>query len=81
MSVSAMFMIGYGILRTAAEFFRQPDAHIGYLLGGYLTQGMLLSLPMIVVGAVMMFFAYRNPVYEQAPKAKTKAQQKKAKKS
>jgi phosphatidylglycerol:prolipoprotein diacylglycerol transferase len=64
MSVAAMFMIGYGVLRTSAEFFREPDAHIGYLLGGYLTQGMLLSLPMVFIGAVMMFFAYRTPVYE-----------------
>jgi len=64
MAVSAMFMIGYGLLRTAAEFFRQPDAHIGYLMGGYLTQGMLLSLPMIVLGAAMMVFAYRHPVFD-----------------
>lgn len=66
MSISAMFMIGYGVLRTAAEFFRQPDAHIGYLLGGYLTQGMLLSLPMIALGIVMMVIAYRNPVMDIA---------------
>jgi phosphatidylglycerol:prolipoprotein diacylglycerol transferase len=64
MAVSAMFMIGYGLLRTAAEFFRQPDQHIGYLMGGYLTQGMLLSLPMIVIGAAMMVFAYRHPVFD-----------------
>jgi phosphatidylglycerol:prolipoprotein diacylglycerol transferase len=91
MSVSAMFMIGYGILRTAAEFFRQPDAHIGYLLGGYLTQGMLLSLPMIVVGIAMMVWAYRNPVFDEAPaaepekktkdKTQKKATKKKAKKA
>ncbi|WP_196159611.1 prolipoprotein diacylglyceryl transferase [Reinekea sp. G2M2-21] len=64
MSVAAMFMIGYGVLRTIAEYFREPDAHIGYLLGGYLTQGMLLSLPMVFIGAVMMVFAYRTPVFE-----------------
>lgn len=69
MSVSAMFMIGYGVLRTAAEFFRQPDAHIGYLLGGYLTQGMLLSLPMIVLGIVMIVIAYRHPVMDIAEPA------------
>ncbi|MFT4674302.1 MAG: phosphatidylglycerol:prolipoprotein diacylglycerol transferase [Reinekea sp.] len=64
MAVSAMFMIGYGVLRTAAEFFRQPDQHIGYLMGGYLTQGMLLSVPLIVVGGAMMVFAYRHPVFD-----------------
>lgn len=69
MSVSAMFMIGYGVLRTAAEFFRQPDAHIGYLLGGYFTQGMLLSIPMVLIGAVMMVVAYRNPIMDTEPAA------------
>lgn len=64
-AVSAMFMIGYGVLRTAAEFFREPDEHIGYLLGGYLTQGMLLSMPMIIVGVAIMILAYRKPVFEQ----------------
>ncbi|ATX75367.1 prolipoprotein diacylglyceryl transferase [Reinekea forsetii] len=64
MAVSAMFMIGYGVLRTAAEFFRQPDQHIGYLMGGYLTQGMLLSVPLILVGGAMMVFAYRHPVFD-----------------
>jgi len=83
MSVSAMFMIGYGVLRTIAEFFRQPDEHIGYLMGGYLTQGMLLSLPMILIGAIMMVFAYRNPKFEtveagQSGKKQTKKKAKKA---
>lgn len=68
MAVSAAFILGYGVLRTAAEFFRQPDEHIGYLLGGYLTQGMLLSLPMILVGAVMLLLAYRKPVFDQPSK-------------
>lgn len=72
MAVSAMFMIGYGVFRTAAEFFRQPDEHIGYLLGGYFTQGMLLSLPMILVGIVLMAMAYRNPIFETAPAVDTK---------
>jgi len=81
MSVSAMFMIGYGILRTTAEFFRQPDAHLSHLLAGFLTRGMLLSIPMILIGVVMMYFAYRNPVYEQAPNLNTKHKTKKAKKA
>ena len=86
MAVAAMFMVGYGILRTAAEFFRQPDAHIGYLLGGYFTEGMLLSLPMILIGGIMLIIAYRNPVYEQVPVVdgsndETKNSKKKAKKT
>lgn len=87
MAVSAAFMIGYGVLRTAAEFFRQPDVHIGYLLGGYLTQGMLLSIPMILVGLAMIIFAYKRPVSEEVvsetpePKAAKKTKKKKAKKA
>lgn len=70
MAVSGLFMLGYGVLRTAAEFFREPDAHIGYLLGGYFTQGMMLSLPMIIVGAAMLFLAYRHgAIHELAPSA------------
>lgn len=69
MSVSALFMMGYGVFRTLAECFRQPDAHIGYLLGGYLTQGMLLSIPMIVIGGVMLVIAYRRGEPALAKKA------------
>jgi phosphatidylglycerol:prolipoprotein diacylglycerol transferase len=42
------------------EFFREPDAHLGYLSGGWLTMGMLLSIPMILLGAAMMVWAYRH---------------------
>ena len=40
---------GYGLFRFIVEFFRQPDAHIGLLLG-FLSMGQLLSLPMFIVG-------------------------------
>jgi phosphatidylglycerol:prolipoprotein diacylglycerol transferase len=42
--VSGAFCSGYGLARTFAEFFRQPDVQVGYLPGG-LTEGMLLSIP------------------------------------
>ena len=42
------------------EFFREPDAHIGYLTGGWLTMGMLLSIPMVVLGIAVLVWAYRN---------------------
>ncbi len=51
--VSGVFLIGYGIFRSVGEYFRQPDAHIGFLAGG-LTMGTLLSLPMIALGAVIL---------------------------
>ncbi len=59
-AVTALFGIGYGCARTFVEFFREPDAHIGYLAGGWLTMGMLLSIPMIVLGIAMLVWAYRN---------------------
>lgn len=60
MAVTGLFGVGYGLFRTLVEFVRIPDAHIGYLAGGWLTQGMLLSMPMVVIGAGMMVYAYRK---------------------
>ncbi|WP_185983507.1 prolipoprotein diacylglyceryl transferase [Aureimonas mangrovi] len=46
-----VFILGYGLARIFVEFYRLPDAHIGYLLGtSWLTMGMVLSLPMVIVG-------------------------------
>jgi len=59
-AVSGLFLIGYGVFRLVAEFFRQPDEHLGFLALQWLTMGMLLSLPMIAAGIIMMFFAYRS---------------------
>lgn len=47
--IAGVFTAGYGLSRFIVEFFREPDAHIGFLAGG-LTMGMLLSLPMIALG-------------------------------
>lgn len=44
------FVAGYGCCRIFAEFFREPDPQLGYLYGGWLTMGMVLSLPMVLVG-------------------------------
>ena len=48
--VAGAFVILYALSRIFVEFFREPDAQIGYLAGGWLTMGMLLSLPMIALG-------------------------------
>lgn len=48
--IAGAFVAGYGASRILVEFFREPDAHIGYLAGGWLTMGMVLSLPMVLVG-------------------------------
>jgi phosphatidylglycerol:prolipoprotein diacylglycerol transferase len=60
MAVSGLFLVGYGAARTAVEFAREPDAHLGFLAGGWLTMGMLLSVPMVVAGAVLLGLAYRR---------------------
>ncbi len=56
-AVSGLFLIGYGVFRLIAEFFRQPDEHLGFLAMQWLTMGMLLSLPMIAAGFIIMWFA------------------------
>ena len=62
--IAGAWIFLYGVSRIVVEFFRQPDAHIGYLSGGWLTMGMVLSIPMLMVGAFVMMRA--NPVAEQA---------------
>ena len=59
-AVSGLFLAGYGCFRFVAEFFREPYAQIGYLAGGWLTMGMLLSLPMVVAGVIITTIAYRR---------------------
>ena len=49
--IGGAWVFGYGMARIFVEFFRQPDAHIGYLAGNWLTMGMILSLPMLAIGA------------------------------
>ncbi len=60
MAVTGLFGLGYGLFRTLVEFVRMPDAHIGYLAGGWLTKGMVLSIPMVLLGAGMMIYAYKR---------------------
>jgi phosphatidylglycerol:prolipoprotein diacylglycerol transferase len=58
--VAGAFVAGYGASRIFVEFFREPDQHIGYLLGDWLTMGMVLSTPMVIVGIWMMARARRT---------------------
>jgi len=56
--VSAMFLLGYGVLRFIAEFGREPDAFIGYLALG-LTMGQWLCLAMIAGGVALLAWSRR----------------------
>ncbi len=51
--LTGVFLIGYALARSIGEVFRQPDAQIGFLLGGS-TMGQWLSLPMLVVGLCLV---------------------------
>lgn len=59
LAISGLFLIIYGIARFILEFVRLPDDHIGYLWGGWLTMGQVLSFPMVIIGILFMLYAYR----------------------
>jgi len=58
-TISALFLIGYGSFRFLAEFTREPDDYLGLLSMGF-SMGQWLSLPMIVLGVVMMFICSKK---------------------
>ncbi len=55
-TLSGVFLLGYGLARAFVELFRQPDTHLGFLLGGP-TMGQWLSAPMMAVGLYLIFRA------------------------
>jgi len=59
--VTGVFVCGYALSRIFVEFFREPDAQLGYLLGtNWLTMGMVLSTPMVLLGIWAMLRARRQ---------------------
>jgi phosphatidylglycerol:prolipoprotein diacylglycerol transferase len=62
MAVSGLFLLLYGAFRFAVEFVRQPDAHIGYLAFDWVTMGQVLTLPMLLGGALLLSIAYARRV-------------------
>lgn len=59
-AVGGLFVAGYGVFRFIAEFFREPDAHLGFVALDWMSMGQMLSLPMIAAGMLLMIFAYRR---------------------
>ena len=57
-AVSGLFLLCYGLFRFSLEFFRQPDPQLGFIAFGWMTQGQLLSLPMVVLGLSLLSYAY-----------------------
>ena len=62
------FIAIYGLARITGEFFREPDPQLGFLWGG-LTMGMLLSVPMIIAGAILIMMAWRRKTPEHIQKS------------
>jgi len=56
--ISGYFLLFYGIFRFFVEFVRLPDAHIGYIYYDWVTMGQLLTIPMLVIGLILI---YRKP--------------------
>jgi len=66
---SGLFLSLYAIFRIAIEFVRVPDAQLGYLAWGWLTMGIVLSVPMLVFGVGMMAYG----VIRRQPSGNTSA--------
>ena len=58
--LTGAFLIWYGCVRIFLEFFREPDAQMGFYFGMF-TMGQILSLPMILLGAGLIAYARRHP--------------------
>nr|WP_274628004.1 prolipoprotein diacylglyceryl transferase [Mesorhizobium shangrilense] len=63
--IAGAFVAGYAAARIFVEFFREPDAQLGYLAGDWLTMGMVLSTPMVLLGLWLMWRA--RPAGSPAP--------------
>lgn len=57
--LTGAFLVGYGVFRSVAELFREPDAHLGFIVGP-VTMGQILSAPLILVGIGFIIAAWRR---------------------
>lgn len=62
--IAGTFVAGYGLSRILVEFYREPDAQLGYIFGGWLTMGMILTLPMVLFGFWAIWRANRAATNE-----------------
>jgi len=60
MAISGVFMMSYGTLRFITEFFRIPDAHLGFVMFDWMSKGQQLSIPMVIFGLVIFIMAYKK---------------------
>lgn len=60
-SYIGLFLVAYAVFRIAIEFVREPDSQLGYLMGTeWITMGMMLSLPMLLIGAGLLVYAAKT---------------------
>jgi phosphatidylglycerol:prolipoprotein diacylglycerol transferase len=64
--VTGLFLIGYAVARMSGELFRQPDAQLGFLVFGT-TMGQLLSIPVLIAGVFLIWWAVRKPALPAMP--------------
>ena len=58
-AVTGAFCVAYGVFRTYIEFYREPDAHLGFVAFDWLTKGQQLSIPMVIGGLAILVVAYK----------------------
>lgn len=58
-ALSAAFLLLYGVFRFSVEFFRQPDPQWGFVWFDWMTMGQILSLPLVLIGAIGLYISYR----------------------
>ena len=59
-AASGLFLILYGLFRILIEFVRVPDEQLGYLSLGWVTMGQILSVPMVILGVIILTLALRK---------------------
>lgn len=57
--LTGSFLVFYGLVRVVTESFRTPDSHIGFLAFDWLTMGQMLSIPMVIIGILLIAFGRR----------------------
>ncbi len=65
-AVAGLFLLAYGVFRLATEFVREPDSHMPEALQGYVTMGLLLSVPMILAGLYLLIRSRREAAPQPA---------------
>jgi phosphatidylglycerol---prolipoprotein diacylglyceryl transferase len=57
--IATVFLVGYSLCRFVAEFFREPDAQLGYLIFG-LSMGQILSLLMAMISSAVGIYIWKT---------------------